>query len=136
MSDSLLDTSILIRYLRKAPGYLDMLRQLSLEGNLHISAITRLEIIRGMRAHERPETFTLFDSLETIPVAADTADLAGELILSWRERGVVLGDADAVIAASALQRGLALVTTNARHFPMPELVVYQADENGQMSLRP
>ncbi len=135
MSDSLLDTSILIRYLRKAPGYLDMLQRLGLEGSLYISAITRLEIVRGMREHERQETFALFDSLETEPVNADIADLAGELILSWHERGIILGDADAIIAASALQNRFHLVTTNPKHFPMPELVVYQVDENGQMALR-
>jgi hypothetical protein len=29
--------------------------------------------------------------------------------------------------------GAALVTTNARHFPMPELVVLAADEDGQLT---
>jgi tRNA(fMet)-specific endonuclease VapC len=135
MSASLLDTSILIRYLRKAPGYLDMLQRLGLEGSLVISAITRLEVVRGMREHERQETFALFGSLETAPVNAEIADLAGELILSWHERGVILGDMDAIIAASALIGGLPLVTTNPKHFPMPDLTVLQVDENGQMTLR-
>jgi len=135
MSDSLLDTSILIRYLRKTPGYLDLMHQLDLAGELHISAMTRLEIVRGMREHERPETFSLFDSLQTVPVTGKIADLAGELVRSWRARGANLGDADAIIAATAIHHRLALVTTNARHFPMPELVVFQADEEGALTSR-
>ena len=59
--------------------------------------------------------------------------MAGELIRTWRKSGVTLGDADAVIAASALHDGLTLVTTNARHFPMPELAVLQADEAGVLT---
>jgi predicted nucleic acid-binding protein len=42
--------------------------------------------------------------------------------------GITHGDADAIIAASALDANLALVTTTPWHFPMPELVVLQADE--------
>ncbi|MDO9129801.1 MAG: type II toxin-antitoxin system VapC family toxin [Anaerolineales bacterium] len=135
MSDHLLDTNILIRYLRKAPGYRDLLRTIGLKGWTCISAITRLEIVRGMQERERLETFDLLDSLETVPMTSEIADLAGELIRSWRACGAILGDADAVIAASALHKNLALVTTNARHFPMKELTLYQADEEGHLALR-
>jgi predicted nucleic acid-binding protein len=135
MSDNLLDTNILIRYLRKTPGYLELLRTIGARGWTYISVMTRLEIVRGMQERERKETFDLLDSLEIIPMTTEIADSAGELIRSWRARGITLGDADAIIAASALQEGLPLVTTNAKHFPMPDLVVYQADELGRLKLR-
>jgi predicted nucleic acid-binding protein len=57
------------------------------------------------------------------------------LIRSWKSRGVTLGDADVIIAATALAHNLTLVTTNAKHFPMSDLVVYQADEHGKLTLR-
>ncbi|MCQ3937528.1 MAG: hypothetical protein DPW18_10845 [Chloroflexi bacterium] len=135
MSDYLLDTNILILYLRKTPGYLELLDTLAADDTLYISAITRLEIIRGMRDREREATFDVLDSLETIEISIEIADKAGELIRTWRTQGVVLEDADALIAATALEHGLALVTTNAKHFSMPDLVVYQADEQGKLSLR-
>ena len=135
MSDHLLDTNILIRYLRKTSGYRDLLRTIGSKGWTYISVMTRLEIVRGMQERERKETFDLLDSLETMPMTVEVADMAGELIRSWRARGIILGDADAIIAASALQEGLALVTTNAKHFPMPDLVMYQADEQGKLTLR-
>jgi predicted nucleic acid-binding protein len=135
MSDHLLDTNILIRYLRKTSGYRDLLKTIGSKGWTYISVVTRLEIVRGMQERERKETFDLLDSLETIPMTIEIADMAGELIRSWRSRGITLGDADAIIAASALHEELALVTTNAKHFPMPDLVVYQADEHGKLTLR-
>jgi len=135
MSDYLLDTNILILCFRKAHGYLDMLDSLTRDDVLHISAMTRVEIIRGMQEHEREGTFNLLNSLETIEVSIEVADKAGELIRAWRARGILLGDADALIAATALQHGLALVTTNAKHFPMPDLVVFQADKHGSITLR-
>jgi tRNA(fMet)-specific endonuclease VapC len=135
MSDSLLDTSILIRFLRNIPGFQNLLRQLALEDELHISAMTRLEIVRGMRDREHDRTLDLLNSFETVPMTIEIADMAGEFIRSWRGRGVILGDADAIIAASAVHHNLRLITTNSRHFPMLELTVLQADEQGALGPR-
>jgi len=135
MSDYLLDTNILILYFRKTEGYRNLLDTLAKDDTLYISVMTRLEIVRGMHDRERKDTVDLLDSLETIDITIEIADQAGELIRSWRTRGMILGDADALIASTALNRGLALVTTNAKHFPMHDLVVYQADEYGKLTLR-
>lgn len=129
----LLDTGILIRHLRKRAGYRDLVQRLNRDGDLYISAFTRVEVLRGMRDHERERTFVLLDSFATQIIDRATADQAGEWLRSWQARGIILGGPDAVIAASALQAGAALVTTNARHFPMPELVVLSVDESGQMT---
>ena len=129
----LLDTGILIRHLRNRPGYRELVQRLNQGGDLCISAFTRVEVLRGMRDHERERTFNLLDSFATQVIDRDTADRAGEWLRTWQARGVILGGPDAVIAASALQVGAALVTTNARHFPMPELVVLSVDENGQIT---
>jgi tRNA(fMet)-specific endonuclease VapC len=133
MTDYVFDSGILIHHLRNQTGYQELTTRLALEGLIYISAMTRLETIRGMRDRERKATFNLLDSLQTIAMTAEIADSAGELIRSWKTRGILAGDADAIIAATAIQNGLALVTTNARHFPMPELIVFQADEKGNLT---
>lgn len=130
----LLDTGILIRHLRKRPGYGELVQRLNQGGDVYISAFTRVEVLRGMRDHERGRTLALLDSFSTQVIDRSTADQAGEWLRAWQARGIILGGPDAVIAASALQAGAALVTTNARHFPMPELVVLAADENGQITV--
>jgi tRNA(fMet)-specific endonuclease VapC len=135
MPDYLLDSGILILHLRDHPGYPELLGRLMDEGNIYISVMTRLEIVRGLRDRERIKTLALLNSLEPIPMTVDIADLAGELLRSWRTRGVIFGEADAVIAASALQNKLTLITTNSRHFPMQELTVLQADETGALKPR-
>lgn len=129
----LLDSGILIRHLRKRAGYPELIKRLGQTGDLYISAFTRVEVLRGMREHERERTIALLDSFITQVIDRVTADQAGEWIRAWQVRGVTLGGPDAVIASSALQARAALVTTNARHFPMPELTVLSVDEDGVMS---
>ena len=135
MSDYLLDTNILILCFRKTEGYRELLDTLAKDDTLYISAMTRFEIVRGMRDHERKDTFNLLESMETIDITIEIADKAGELMRLWRMKGMILGDADTIIAATALNHDLALVTTNAKHFPMPDLVVYRADKYGKLTLR-
>ncbi|MDO8670597.1 MAG: PIN domain-containing protein [Dehalococcoidia bacterium] len=132
MADHLLDSGVLIRHLRGRHGYRALVEQLAGEGQLWIASISRLEVVAGMRNHERPATFALLDSLLTCSLDAETADGAGELIRAWRSRGVVLDPGDSVIAASAIRHGLALVTTNAKHFPMPQLAVLAVDDQGDL----
>jgi predicted nucleic acid-binding protein len=128
----LLDSGILIRHLRNRPGFLDLLQRLNQAGDLYISAFTRLEVVQGMRDHERVRTMALLDSFITQPIDYQAADMAGEWIRDYRVRGINLSGPDALIAASARQTGAALVTTNARHFPMVELIVLAVNEDGQI----
>jgi predicted nucleic acid-binding protein len=90
MADYLLDTGILIRHLRNRPGYRELMYRLAQEGRLYIASFTRLEIVRGMRDHEREATFALLDALRTHPLDAPTADLAGEMIRAWQRKGITL----------------------------------------------
>ena len=133
MAAYLLDSNILIRHLRNRPGYHALLRRLSQDDDLYISAFTRVEVLRGMRDHERERTYALLNGLFTHPLDQTTADQAGELLRTWQARDVTLSGPDAVIAASALQVGATLVTANPRHFPMTELSVLSADEDGHVT---
>jgi predicted nucleic acid-binding protein len=133
MPDYVLDSGILVRHLRRRPGYLDLMNRLSEEGELYISAFTRVEILRGMRDHERERTFLLLNALITHPVDRETADRAGELLRIWQAKGLALSGPDAIIAATALQLQASLLTTNPRHFPMPDLIVLSVDEEGRVT---
>lgn len=133
MPDYLFDSGIPILHLRNQSGYSSLTERLADEADLFVSTMTRFEVLRGMRDRERESTFNLLNSFEALDVTSEIADQAGELIRSWRSRGITLGDADAIIAATALQHGLVLVTTNPKHFPMPDLLIFQADEQGKLS---
>lgn len=124
---SLLGTGILIWHLRNVQGYRELMEQLNQQGDLWVSAFTRVEIMRGMRNHEEQRTAALLDSLLTQVIDHATADRAGLLIRLYKSRGAILQAGDMLIGAGVLQLGAPLVTTIPRHFPMPELAVLGVD---------
>lgn len=130
MPGFVLDTGIVIRHLRDRPGFKMLLRRLVEEGDLIIASFTRLEIVRGMRDHERERTFMLLNSLVTHPLDAATADRAGMLIRSELAHRRTLAGPDAVIAATALTANATLITTNPRHFSLPGLTLQAVDGRG------
>ena len=133
MPGHLLDTGILIRHLRGNPAYATLLQNMAQDGPLLVSAFTRVEVLRGMRDHERRATMALLDALLTVPLDREGADVAGEWLRAYRSQGITLGGPDAVIAAAAFVNQATLLTTNPRHFPMPELRVLVVDEEGRVS---
>ena len=58
---------------------------------------------------------------------ADIGQRAGQLIRQQRAEGRALGIPDAIIAATALQHGLTLVTFNPKDFGLPGLQLYPLD---------
>jgi predicted nucleic acid-binding protein len=123
--DYLLDSCVLIRHLRRHQPTTDLVSALVLEGKVSIATISRTEIIEGMREHEREVTMRLLDSLPAYPLDVPAADLAGEYIRRYRAQGITLDKPDAIIGATAVLHGLVLVTYNQKHFPMPELQLYE-----------
>jgi predicted nucleic acid-binding protein len=118
----LLDTDILIDYLRgrtEAIDYID-----GLANPLSISAITVGELYAGVRdGTERTRLDTFLLAFTIIPVDRAIAVMGGLLRRDYgKSHGT--GLADALIAATALEHGLTLVSLNRKHFPMfPSLVV-------------
>ena len=125
MPDFLLDSCVLIRHLRRHQPTTDLMAALALEGQTGIATISRAEIIEGMREHEREITMRLLDALVSYPLDAVIADRAGDYIRHYRARGTTLDKPDAIIGATAVHHGLVLVTYNVKHFPMPELQLYE-----------
>lgn len=116
MADYLLDTNVIIllfRNDRKAKQTISMVAQL---GDVSISAITRAEIVAGMKLVEEKTTLALLNSFTTIPVDSVIADQAGKLIFQHARQGFPLSFPDALIAATALIETSTLVTTNIKHF--------------------
>lgn len=114
----LLDTNFIIGLLRGAGPYFDYLDRLVDEMVPAISAATRSEVFAGCHPHEERATKYLLDRFETITVDVSIADLAGRYIYRFQRRGVTLHLEDALIGATAVVKGLILVTRNVAHFPM------------------
>lgn len=121
----LLDTTILIDVLRHRSGRRELLTEIVHAGHtLATTAINLAEIYAGMRPTEEAGTKMFLDSLECYPVTAAIARRAGRLKWEWSQKGRMLALDDMLIAAAALEHGLALMTDNRMDFPMDELDLY------------
>lgn len=114
----LVDTSVLIDFLRGHPGAQSLLEDERLRAPLHASEITRLEVLAGMRAKEESSTKTLLEVFTWHPVDREIAERAGALGRTWLASHGSIDSADLAIAATALVTGSNLVTCNVKHFPM------------------
>jgi predicted nucleic acid-binding protein len=85
--------------------------------------VTHAELWAGVRSGEEDTVADLLAALGSIDVDADIARTAGGFQQRYgRSHGVAL--ADALIAATAVQHGLLLVTRDQRHYPMHEVKLW------------
>ncbi|HHY38881.1 MAG TPA: type II toxin-antitoxin system VapC family toxin [Clostridia bacterium] len=125
----LLDTGAVIAHLRGLAGVSNFLEHLAERGPLAVSVITSVEVWQGAKEREFEATRAFFAGVALYPVDATLAEAAGLLSQKLRRIGVTMQLADAVIAATALNLGIPLLTTNAKHFtPVPDLEVWDLKE--------
>ncbi len=115
----LLDTNVLIDHLRSRPEARLLLRQ-AVEASVPVfgSALTKVELLAGIRSHERSATRALLEAMRWAPVTDEIAERAGALARAHRASHQEVGIVDYVIAATAESLQAELWTLNVRHFPM------------------
>jgi tRNA(fMet)-specific endonuclease VapC len=125
---ALLDTDILsevikrrdVNVQRNAQEYLTVHRQ------FQFSIITRYEILRGLKAKDAFRQELAFERQcersIVLPLADEVVVQAAEIYGLLRKQGAIIGDADILIAATAIVHDRVLVTGNLAHFRrIPEL---------------
>lgn len=119
MRTVLVDTDILINFLRGREKVRQFLFSLLDDAAISCSAITVAEIFAGMRASEVQKTRDLMDNLDVIPVTREIAEQAGRYKGSIKSHSLELDDC--IIAASAFVGKAVLATGNGRHYPMEDI---------------
>jgi tRNA(fMet)-specific endonuclease VapC len=128
----LVDTDWIISGLGAVPGVVELLSDLAGDG-LAISVITLGEVFDGAYGHPDPPTEfdryrRFFAGYALLPVTEDIAARFAEVRAFLRRQGQPIGDLDVLIAATALDHDLTLVTRNLRHFErIPNLKLYRPD---------
>jgi len=122
MEVALLDTGVLSEVLKqrnpqvvaRAAAYLRS------HGSFAFSAFTRFEISRGFKEKGATNQIARFRKFcqhsLIIPVTDSVFDRAEDLWAIARRGGLPCGDADLIIAATALESGRVLVTGNTAHY--------------------
>jgi len=124
LSVYLLDTTVLIGYLRGTEDVGPALLQLLAEGHtLATSCVNLAEVERGLRTRERKRGEALTDRLRFLVTDREAARRAGRYQSDWSRRGRTIHTADALIAGTARTHGAVLVTHNLADFPMRDVRV-------------
>ena len=119
MKKVLVDTDILINFLRGREKARDYLFSLLEESTMYCSVISIAEIHAGMKEHEKEKTTELIDSLNIVDITREIAEKAG--IYKRDERKQFLELDDCFIAATAFVKGAILATGNGKHYPMEDI---------------
>ena len=110
------DTDLLIDFLRGRGGGVAVVRDLLRARRLRLTAVTAFEMRLGtdFLAH-RGEILRLFRS-RTVPLDLPSALRGGEVAATLRQQGQDIGMADCLQAGICLRHDLPLATRNRRHF--------------------
>lgn len=119
----LLDTSVIVGYLRDKPGKRELIKKLFSEGDLTVSIITYGELEYGARkaknyrVEKKKVNLCLEDlGIEILPLAETTMQIYAKIKRELELRGSGLDDFDLLIGATALENDIALATDNSKHF--------------------
>ena len=121
MAHLVLDTDILSAVMKKNPVVIPKARSyLAEHGQFTLSILTRYEILRGLKAKGAAKQAIAFDRFcatnVVLPLTDEVVVKAAEIYAELSGRGALIGDADILIAASALVHGLGVLTNNEDHF--------------------
>ena len=129
MTTYLADTNILIDALNDKRGQRQMLNHLVSQGHqLACCTVTLGELFSGIRPADLAKVEQFVSMLRWYAASRAIALQAGQLRFRYARKGVALSLPDMLIAATALEHGLTLITGNRKHFPIPELPLYPLPE--------
>ena len=116
----LFDTTFVIdlerEFIRNRPSNAVRFLEQHREAVPHISIITVYEFAEGFGSAQQQACFRALSRYKILRLTKSIAWQAGQISRNLREVGLVIGDNDILIAATAIGGNLPLVTKNLQHF--------------------
>lgn len=120
----LLDTTALIDFSKnREPARSRLLTMIEGGDELGVCSIQVAEFWGGLPPAEGARWRAFMDNLRYWDILRETAEQAGKYRHDFARRGQAISIADALIAAVARQENAAIVTDNAKDFPMEDVAV-------------
>ena len=122
MADVLVDSSAWIAYLRSGSGGVtDAVDQLLAEDRAVLCGIVEMELLQGVRRHERRELVDLLQALAYVDTERGDFIAAGNRMAELRSQGITIPNSDCLIAVLCVRHGLQLLTQDAHFDHLPEV---------------
>ena len=129
MSDYLFDTDILSFYLKGNQKVIKKFQDYVSEDDfngINITEITYFEILAGLEYRKASKQIKLFEEFifkcNIIKLSNSSLKLSAKQYGILRQKGIIIGTPDLLIAGIAMANNLILVTNNQKHFnPISEL---------------
>jgi|SRR3989344_3675852 len=118
----ILDTDIVIWILREDPKVVSTIGRLG-ESSTSVSTITIAEVYKNAFPSEIYSIEDLFDHQIIYQISRNTAKEAGLYWNQFHKKLQGLAIADCLVASTAKEYGLTVLTLNIRHFPMTDIKV-------------
>jgi predicted nucleic acid-binding protein len=123
----LIDTDVLIWYIR---GNRKAFKALEAIDGFRISVVTYIELVQGLRNKAELNTLKSFLQAKSITIlhVTDSISATAMFLVEQHHFSHSLELADALIAATALDHGLPLLTGNVRHYQVVKNIVMKKFE--------
>jgi predicted nucleic acid-binding protein len=125
MADYLLDTGVLVRCLRGIKDTLELGQHLLTEGDLHVAALSTMEVLALAAPPEERRTREFLTPFFSLPMDQDIASRAAQILQLVAGKKPEWSFPDAIIAATALEHELTLVTYQKQFSTLADLKLYK-----------
>ncbi|PID88434.1 MAG: twitching motility protein PilT [Bacteroidia bacterium] len=113
----LIDTSIVIEYLRSTKREKTNFIQLFQKYDIFLSVISVFELFNGAKDQNKKQDIdTIIREVNTQNFTLETAKIASEIYRNLRKQNKIIEFRDILIAATSIQYNLPIATLNIKHF--------------------
>lgn len=123
----LIDSDVIIDVLRGNDYIINAFRKLKKDdSSIYYSPVSKAEVFAGAFEKEKDNIEMFFNQMVCLEITETIGEKAGDYLSQYRKSHNT-GLGDALLAATAWQYDLLLVTQNAKHYPMSEINILKPE---------